>query len=251
MRIILGLVAVAAASTSFGANPTSIVAPDHVGGPGHGGPPNFLISGSDCENRTWTDGLGRPTNSQPFNRSPSITTSNSPSTVIEHPSINAPYPGSVSISTVFLTSIITLIDTVSPTCPASIGTTVAVERTVPAPTTICKPHTITEIPSPACYSSGTSPTADAAVCNGKDCEITFEKGAIVHWEPLTSRTPLVTHYLQSTCVSVVCNTTKFSLYYSRSVTSCDRPPCPSNSLNCECNIVVGPFNLPDGKVTSV
>jgi hypothetical protein len=158
------------------------------------------------------------------------------------------------VSTVFLTSIVTWIEIITRVlpAPAKAPKTITIERTLPPSLLITtQTQTTYENTSPYCDASGVAPTPDAAFCSGRDCEITFEKGAIIHWELLSNRTPLVTHYLHSTCVAVVCNTTEFTQYYYTSLTSCDLPPCPSNSLNCECNIVVGPIRLPDGRITSV
>lgn len=217
-------------------------------GPGNGGPLNFPPLVSTCSDETWAAGVSRPQQTHPFSFLPPVTTV-SPSFIVEPtwPLVTETLPGIVSITTV--TSITTWIEVITQTLPAS---TITVERTLLLPSeTTCQTPTTTKSPTKACFSLGTTPIPNSAYCNGEDCEITFEKGAIVHWELLTNRTPLVTHYLHSTCVAVVCNTTEFSQYYYRSATSCDLPPCPSNSLNCECNIVVGPVRLPDGRITSV
>lgn len=220
---------------------------------GGGRPPGPPFPPPESDGRTWRDVPGRPSEFRPSNRSPSIAVSrlaSFPSNQVSPP-VTVPQPGFQSISTIYLTSIVSWIEVVTHTLQPAPNATVTIEQTRTVPSTVYQPHTTTEIPPAVCHDSGAVPTPNAAVCNGKDCGITFEKGAIIHWELLTNRTPLVTHYLHSTCVAVVCNTTEFSLYYSRTATSCDRPPCPSNSLNCECNIVIGPIRLPDGRFTSV
>lgn len=220
-------------------------------------PPFPFPPESDCGNETRTAGMARPHGGRSFTPiAPSITTSSSSSLIVQPtlPPVTITRTGAVSISTVFVTSIVTWIEVITRTPPASTYApiTITVERSVPFPSaTICPKPTTSKSPTLVCRSSGTTATPDTSFCNGKSCGITFEKGAIVHWELLSNRTPLVTHYLHSTCMDVVCNTTEFSRYYYRTVTSCDMPPCPSNSLNCECNIVVGPIRLPDGRITSV
>ncbi|CZT17866.1 uncharacterized protein RCC_03702 [Ramularia collo-cygni] len=211
---------------------------------GTGGPPEYLASRSDFGGTTWTEGSLRPSDGRSSSWSPFIPRTGSKSHFFGHPfcSITVTSPGVVSISTVIVTSIITQIEVTTHILSVPTTTTITDEWTSP---------TIHSRSSPACEPPGTTPAGNAAYCNGKGCEITFDKGAIVHWELLTNRTALVTHYLHNTCMDVVCNTMEFNLYYSRSATSCDRPPCPSNSLNCECNIVVGPFVLPDGRITTV
>lgn len=221
----------------------------------HGGPPIDFNPGTDCSESRTKGGPSR-TGDRSFYRHFPVTIAILPTSTVEPTcaAITVTHSGNISLSTISLTTIVTSIEIITRTLPPSTDApkTITVERTATSVSTTTYPTPIsTVVPSPGCYTSGIKPTPNPAYCNGKDCEITFEKGAVVHWELLTNRTPLVTYYIHSTCMAVVCNTTEFSQYYYRSATSCDMPPCPSNSLNCECDIVVGPIRLPDGRITSV
>lgn len=55
---------------------------------------------------------------------------------------------------------------------------------------------------------------------------------------------------RATCITTSCNTAAFNKYY-KTTASCALPPCPSNTVNCDCDFVVGPIRLPGGKITSM
>ncbi|KXS99088.1 hypothetical protein AC578_3502 [Pseudocercospora eumusae] len=132
--------------------------------------------------------------------------------------------------------------------------------TIPAPpaVTITVPTTITIAPSVfGCTNSPSVPEANSLGCQGRGCSIEFNEGAAVHWVEKTDAPPLVTALTfidearSATCITTRCNTEVFNKYYKTSATACVRPPCPSNTIDCHCSLVVGPINLPDGSTTSV
>ncbi|KAF7186618.1 hypothetical protein HII31_12027 [Pseudocercospora fuligena] len=132
--------------------------------------------------------------------------------------------------------------------------------TLPAPpaVTITVPTTITIAPSVlGCTNSPSVPEANSLGCQGRGCSIEFNEGAAVHWVEKTDAPPLVTALTfidkarSATCITTRCNTEVFDKYYKTSATACVRPPCPSNTIDCHCSLVVGPINLPDGSTTSV
>ncbi|SMR51586.1 unnamed protein product [Zymoseptoria tritici ST99CH_3D1] len=151
-----------------------------------------------------------------------------------------------------VTSLVTLTQThvllppviISPPAPAT-ATEAAPPASSPSPP-----------PSPVCSNTGAVPTPDSAGCQGRDCAIIFDERAYVHWELLPNGPPLLTEIVfvnpsaRQTCITTSCNSELFTQSYSTSLTSCAFPPCPSNFLDCKCNIVVG-LNLPNGQSTSV
>ncbi|UJO25124.1 uncharacterized protein CLAFUR5_14428 [Fulvia fulva] len=178
------------------------------------------------------------------------------------------------------TSLVTMVDTT--TLPGQTiqipgqtvqvpGTTVVevppeetVEFTAFFPTTVyvtmtAPPSTITVAPPPpasTCNGTGFFPENNDA-CGGDDCYIDFDLPAAVHWDLLPDSPILSTSLTfrntvaSQTCITTICNSAAFTSFYTRSLVSCARPPCPSNYLDCDCNIMVGPLVLPNGETTSV
>ncbi|KAM3424051.1 hypothetical protein BST61_g11398 [Cercospora zeina] len=149
--------------------------------------------------------------------------------------------------------------TISPEAPTA---QIITQSAPPAETvtiTVAGPIQITTVspPPPQCSETGLVPVSDTAGCQGRGCQIEFEEAAAVHWSDFPDSPPLRTAITfintdkRQTCITTSCNTEEFSRFYYTSRTSCIRPPCPSNSLNSDCSIVVGPLVLPDGQTTSV
>ena len=137
--------------------------------------------------------------------------------------------------------------------PPEIVTSPPQTVTVQAP-----PATITVAPPPpVCVETGLIPVSDSAGCDGRNCQIEFQEGAAVHWVNMSSAPPLRTALTfinsasRQTCITTSCNTELFDRVYKTSLSACARPPCPSNTVNCDCSIVVGPIVLPGGSTTSV
>ncbi|WPB02670.1 uncharacterized protein RHO25_007306 [Cercospora beticola] len=114
-------------------------------------------------------------------------------------------------------------------------------------------------PAPLCSATGVVPVSDTAGCEGRNCQIEFGEEAAVWWSdypseqapPLLTAITFINTARRQTCITTSCNTELFTLSYSSSRAACVRPPCPSNSINHECQIVVGPLVLPDNSTTSV
>lgn len=105
--------------------------------------------------------------------------------------------------------------------------------------------------------NGPFPSAGAEVCGNNTCEIDYELGSFVHWsvypgsEPLLTEAVFINSAAHATCITTFCNTALFDASYRQTETSCPYTPCPTNSLDSNCNIVVGTIGLPEGGVTSV
>ncbi|EME87078.1 uncharacterized protein MYCFIDRAFT_172747 [Pseudocercospora fijiensis CIRAD86] len=127
--------------------------------------------------------------------------------------------------------------------------------TVPIPTTI--PTTITATPTSALCPLGGPSTANSLGCGGRGCTVEFQQEALVHWSEYPDSEPLVTvlsfvdESASATCITTKCNTEVFNQHYRQTATNCAYPPCPTNTIDCNCNIVVGPIVLPGGSTTSV
>ncbi|KAI5364498.1 hypothetical protein Slin15195_G040350 [Septoria linicola] len=122
------------------------------------------------------------------------------------------------------------------------------------------PVTVTATPEPpVCSETGLVAVADSAGCGGRNCQIEYQEGAAVHWvdfplsvaPPLRTAITFINEASRQTCITTSCNTDAFNEYYRTSLGACARPPCPSNTIDCDCNIVVGPIGLPGGQTTSV
>ncbi|EME38732.1 hypothetical protein DOTSEDRAFT_48271 [Dothistroma septosporum NZE10] len=122
------------------------------------------------------------------------------------------------------------------------------------------PITITAappMPTSTCNGTGYFSQPDGAACGGDECYLNFGLETYVHWNvtgdypPLRTRVVFENPSASATCITTICNTTAFSEFYYRSQTDCSRPPCPSNSVNSDCQLVVGPIVLPDGSRTAV
>lgn len=112
-------------------------------------------------------------------------------------------------------------------------------------------------PQISCSDVGLYPSPGAEVCGHNDCRLDFEIGAFVHWSVYPEKPPLLTELVfvnpsaRATCTTTSCSTEVFNEHYATSVVNCPLPPCPSNTIDCDCNIVVGPIGLGGGRVTSV
>ena len=166
-----------------------------------------------------------------------------------------------------------MISTVTIPGPTVVGPGETIQITqpgvAPAPQTITSPpQTITvqappsivtvSPPPPVCSETGLVAVSDSAGCSGRDCQIEYFNGAAVHWvnKPTSVLPPLVTvltflnEAARQTCITTSCNTEVFNNFYRQTFSNCGRPPCPTNTIDCNCNIVVGPIVLPGDKTTS-
>lgn len=169
--------------------------------------------------------------------------------------------GTITTSTVIQPASTVIVPPSIITVSASTITSTAIPPAPPM-TSAASPAPTSAVPTPAapeppaCYISGPTPTADAAGCDGRSCAITFDERAYVHWEVFPDSPALVTRVTfeypekRQTCITTSCNTELFSSFYYTSLASCAFPPCPSNSINADCNIVVGPIGFPNGGGTT-
>ncbi|PPJ58122.1 hypothetical protein CBER1_11168 [Cercospora berteroae] len=207
-----------------------------------------------------------------FVRSTTIFITQSADTVTQIPD-PVTLPASTIITTIVRSG--TTITTVITQAPSVVVQTSLVTQPAPPPqiidgpappaqtvtiTVAAPPETITlPPPTPECSQTGLVPVSDSAGCGGRNCQIEFEEEAAVHWSdyPLLEAPPLRTAITfinterRQTCITTSCDSELFTRSYSSSQVSCLRQPCPSNSLNHECEIVVGPLVLPDHSTTSV
>jgi len=189
-------------------------------------------------------------------------------TVVQTTSTAIDYTTHTATSEVTLTSIYVLTSALIPTTVTLSGLTVTKSVILPSPTTVTSllvttllPTSteviITSPPLTTCPLIGPYPTPDSSVCGGNTCNVGIELGAFVQWSFYSSMPPLVTELVfinpsaHATCITTSCNTDVFKSFYSTSVTSCAYPPCPSNSVDCDCNLIVGPIRLPSGRTTSM
>lgn len=189
-------------------------------------------------------------------------------TIIPATSTAIDYTTHVDVSEVTLTSTYVLTSALVPTTVTLSGSTVTKSIIRPSPTTVTslivttQSSVSTELittspPLTTCPSIELYPTPRPSICDGNTCNVDVELGAFVQWSFYSSMPPLVTKLVfvnpsaHATCITTSCNTDVFNSFYSTSVTNCAYPPCPSNSIDCDCNLVVGPIRLPNGRITSV
>ena len=144
--------------------------------------------------------------------------------------------------------------------PGSTGDTGSGGNSYPASTSATSTSATSTNAGSSCSVARSFPTSGAAAsaCGANsDCRIDFELGSFVEWSPYPDSPALVTelHFVNSaaraTCITTSCNTDVFNSYYRQSETDCSVPPCATNTIDCDCNIVVGPIRLPNGRLTSV
>ncbi|KAF2208973.1 hypothetical protein CERZMDRAFT_87364 [Cercospora zeae-maydis SCOH1-5] len=169
-------------------------------------------------------------------------------------------PPSVVVETATVTQIPDTV-TINPEAPPAQIVTPDAPPAETVTITVMGPTQITTVspPAPQCSETGLVPVSDTAGCQGRSCQIEFQEAAAVYWsdDPERSLPPLRTAITfintdkRQTCITTSCNTEAFSQFYFTSRTACVSAPCPSNSINQDCSIVVGPLVLPNSQTTSV